>query len=161
VEHGQHISFYTHSALTHLARANGVVLASNNRDLHFFMRPDLIPKRIEARWLWRWLNDQTTDVRTLVQNAYSFVKYPHLKMGMKQALKNIYYRKQFPGFYLRSPTINPEVLGKLGACSLTRAYAKHLLSNNGAYWIRIAPLLKSRVMDDQILMRAKMHSSPT
>jgi hypothetical protein len=158
-EHGQHVSFYTTAALERIASASGRVLVSNGFDLHMFVNAGLVPRRIAARWLHGWLKTQPDATRDMIRSAYRFETYPYPVHGRKDRIRNVFRRREFPGWYLLAEGAGESARSSLAALSLGTDYATHLVRHGAAYWPYIAPQLHSRTMDDLVRLRQIMERS--
>ncbi|MBA2707457.1 MAG: class I SAM-dependent methyltransferase [Gemmatimonadaceae bacterium] len=156
LEHGQHVSFYTEAALEHLAREGGATLATNRSDLHMFLDPALIPRRVAAGWFERWQPDQSASVGRLLSTSYELVSHTWPPGGVRQRIRNAYQRRQDPGLYWLRAGIGSDALAKLAASGIGKAYANHLLLHGAQYWERITAHLQPRTMGDMLSLRDRI-----
>lgn len=158
LEHGQHVSFYTRTALEFLARGHGLNLVSNRDDLHLFLDPALLPHRIPARWFESWRAKQKRPIRQLLDKAFVFEPFPWPAGGLGQKFRNFLKRRNFPGLYVRRQDLDEDVAGALRSTSLTQKYAEHLLLFAASHWPYLSSRLNSRTIADHNLMRDRMLS---
>ncbi len=156
LEHGQHVSFYTESALRRLAEEGGAQLATNGSDLHMFLDPDVVPQNIVASWLHDWMIEQRPSVRDLIGKSYRFVPQPLPDGGLRQRLRNILLKRQFRGFFSLRRDLKAADISAVAATGLSQAYAIHLLQGGAEYWHWLSAHLHPRAMDDMLMLRGRI-----
>ena len=148
LSHGQHISFYTVKSLEVLAGQQGLRLATNGRDLHAFLQPELLPLEIEARWLKRWLAGVGSAQAETVRRAYTYTPCPAGKQRWHKTLKQILRGRKAPAVYLLKPGVALTDLAELRSSSLASGYAGYLLSGGKIDEARLAGRFPSRTQAD-------------
>lgn len=156
LEHGQHVSFYTQAALEFLARKHGVILVSNRDDLHLFLEPAVLPHKISAKWFESWITKQARQTQDFLKKSYELEPFEWPSGGARQKVKNFIQRWNHPGVYVRRRDLDEDIAVALQSTALARDYAEHLLLFGRSYWHRFSSQLKSRTMDDHLLMRNRM-----
>lgn len=156
LSHGQHVSFYTVKSLEVLAQQQGLRLATNGRDLHAFLQPELLPLEIEARWLKHWLAGEGMAQTEAIRQAYTYVSCPVGRQRWNKRLKQILRGKKTPAVYLLKSGVAPGDLAGLRSSSLASDYAGYLLSDGKIDEARLATRFPSRTQADHDEMARRM-----